>query len=86
MVAAHWLAAVGRWRSGSYLGPIAVVLRVFFPDRLRRDIDNVAKSVTDAMNGGPYVDDSQVHELHVYRAIDKMRPRVEVEVFRLEEP
>jgi Holliday junction resolvase RusA-like endonuclease len=34
-----------------------------FPKRI--DIDNVYKSITDAMNGIVYVDDSQIVEAHI---------------------
>ena len=47
------------------------------------DVDNLAKSVLDAMNGVAYGDDSQVVDLQATKAVDRARPRVEVEVRRV---
>lgn len=45
-------------------GPLAITIDVHPPDRRRRDIDNVQKSLLDALeHGGAYRDDSQVVRL-----------------------
>ena len=41
----------------------ACLLGLEFPKRI--DLDNVYKSITDAMNGIVYVDDSQIVEAHI---------------------
>ena len=46
----------------------------------RRDVDNCAKSICDALNGIAYLDDSQIIELTVRRAVDRERPRAVVRV------
>jgi Holliday junction resolvase RusA-like endonuclease len=47
-------------------GPIAVQVEVFPPDHRRRDIDNVQKSLFDALqHGGVYRDDSQIVRLQI---------------------
>jgi crossover junction endodeoxyribonuclease RusA len=52
-------------------GPLAVEVTVHPPDRRRRDIDNVAKALLDALQqGGAYHDDSQIVRL----AIEKVEP------------
>jgi Holliday junction resolvase RusA-like endonuclease len=61
-------------------GPVAVWLHVYFPDARPRDIDNAAKSALDGANEVVWKDDSQVHELHVYRRIDRAKPRLEFRV------
>lgn len=61
----------------------AIELQVVAESGARRDIDNVAKAVLDAMNGVAYDDDARVHELHVFRSVDAARPRVEVRLWRL---
>ena len=38
-----------------------------FDDKRKRDLDNLLKAVTDAMNGIVYDDDSQIDELRVKR-------------------
>lgn len=48
-------------------GELAVQIDVFPPDRRRRDLDNTLKALLDAMQGGAYVDDNQIGELHVER-------------------
>lgn len=49
---------------------LAVRLTVHPPDRRRRDIDNLAKSLLDAMqHAGVYQDDSQIDRLLIERAI-----------------
>ena len=59
---------------------LSVVL--WLPDRRRRDVDNCAKSICDGLNGIAYLDDSQIIELTVRRAVDRERPRAEVTVER----
>ena len=61
-------------------GPLAVTLRFYRKDGRRVDIDNLAKSALDSMNGIVYRDDGQVVDLHASKAQDKARPRIEVEV------
>tara|TARA_Y100000310_G_scaffold24889_1_gene23850 strand:- start:2402 stop:2851 length:450 start_codon:yes stop_codon:yes gene_type:complete len=56
-----------------------VRVQVFFGDRRRRDVDNVAKSILDALNKVVYWDDHQVSTLVVQRMeVDRDNPRVEV--------
>jgi crossover junction endodeoxyribonuclease RusA len=83
-VRVHALAAVARtsWRTGVRGARYAVALAVYFPDERRRDLDNACKAVLDACNGVAFSDDSEVDELHVVRGIDRVRPRVEVNVRR----
>jgi Holliday junction resolvase RusA-like endonuclease len=64
--------------------PVAMMLRIFWPDARRRDIDNNIKCILDSANGLVFDDDSQVSELHVSSAIDRSNPRVEVEVHLVE--
>lgn len=58
----------------------SATLRIYFADLRRRDLDNVIKSVLDALNDVAYADDAQVHEIHAYRELDRENPRVEVEL------
>lgn len=57
-----------------------LTVRLFMGDKRRRDIDNCAKAVGDALNKTAYADDSQVRELHAYRTFDKLQPRAEVTI------
>jgi Holliday junction resolvase RusA-like endonuclease len=60
-----------------------VSILAVFADVRRRDLDNVCKSVTDALNGVAYLDDAEVDEVHLVRGLDRARPRVEVRVSTL---
>jgi crossover junction endodeoxyribonuclease RusA len=77
MVAAAACAAA-RWNAQPPAKSYAVILRVFTVSARRQDLDNVTKCLLDGMNRVVYPDDSLVDELHVYRQLDKERPRVEV--------
>lgn len=57
-----------------------VDVEAYLPDERRRDLDNVAKTILDALNGVLYLDDSQVTTLLVATHVDRERPRVEVTV------
>ena len=49
-------------------GRLAVHVALFPPDKRKRDVDNVLKSLLDACeHAGCYVNDSQIDELHVIR-------------------
>ncbi len=61
-------------------GPVSVSLRVFC--RRKMDVDNVAKSILDGLNGIAYEDDDQVVELRVrkFKVKNKAEERVEIEI------
>jgi len=64
-------------------GPVGVRIVCVASQRNQPDLDNVAKSILDGLNGVAWDDDRQVVELHVY--VRRGRPeRVEVEVWRLD--
>ena len=52
-------------------GPVRVQILACRPDRRRRDIDNILKSLLDALDhAGAYEDDSQIWKLSVEWALD----------------
>lgn len=61
-------------------GPIVATIDVYYRSKL--DVDNVAKSILDGLNGVAYEDDDQVVELLVrkHKVKDKADERVEIEV------
>ena len=61
-----------------FTGNISVELQFFLPDKRRKDWDNLAKNVMDAMNGIVYKDDSQVTMATIEKAYDKNEPGVYV--------
>lgn len=64
-------------------GPVAVFMRLYTKGRF--DIDNVAKSILDGMNGICYLDDEQVNLLIVAKekVENEQNERAEIEVMPL---
>lgn len=62
--------------------PVDVEIAAWFPDRRRRDIDNVLKAPLDALtHAGVWQDDSQIQSLSIRRAgIDQAKPRLEITI------
>lgn len=60
---------------------LAVKIYAHPPDRRRRDLDNILKSLLDAMqHGGLYEDDSQIDHLTVIRCTPGLSGAVTVEI------
>jgi len=61
-------------------GPVFVALDIY--TRRKMDLDNVAKSILDGLNGIAYEDDDQVVELLVrkHKVKQKQEERVEIEI------
>jgi Holliday junction resolvase RusA-like endonuclease len=86
------LAALTEWRNENngqkwnVTGPFALNAFLFFGDRRKRDIDNVLKSISDALNKLLYDDDHQLDEISAKRRYDIRSPRAVVTVSRLRDP
>jgi Holliday junction resolvase RusA-like endonuclease len=86
-VGIHARAAAARIRWSSAKGETySVTLRLHFADRRRRDVDNCAKAVLDALIGVAFLDDFQVARLETWRVLAHPRPGVVVTVTRCSEP
>jgi crossover junction endodeoxyribonuclease RusA len=59
-------------------GSLALSIRFFFTSALRRDIDGGLKIAQDALCEGLGVNDNRIVETHLYKDVDKARPRIEV--------
>ena len=66
-----------------FTGPVMVNFTVYRPRR-SGDLDNVQKSLFDALKGHTWEDDAQIVEIHAFRKDNKINPRVEVEVTEIE--
>ena len=67
-------------------GPLVVDVTVFPPDKRRRDIDNVLKSLLDALEeGGAFYDDGQIFDLRVKKMEPVMGGKVIVRIRKIEE-
>lgn len=64
--------------------PIWLSVRFYRSTHRRCDLDNLAKTVLDALNGVAYADDSQVIQLEAYKFVDAANPRTEVTVREVE--
>ena len=78
------MAAMAAGARTPYDGAVRLHIVLWLPDNRRRDVDNCAKSICDALNGIAYGDDSQIEELVVRRHVDHDRPRAEVTVEHME--
>jgi Holliday junction resolvase RusA-like endonuclease len=62
------VAVLAGLRGRPLVGPLAVEVDIYPPDRRRRDLDNVLKALLDALeHGGAYADDGQIVRLEVTR-------------------
>jgi crossover junction endodeoxyribonuclease RusA len=59
-------AYVAEGQTKPVTGPLAVDIEAFFPDRRRRDLDNILKSLLDSLtHAGVWEDDSQITDLRI---------------------
>lgn len=83
-VMAYAMSAIGAGRLPRWgAARVDVLILATFADNRRRDIDNVAKSVLDALNGVIWADDAQVDGLRIVRSLDRKNPQTEVVITRL---
>ena len=62
------MALLAADRAAPMRGRLEMVVHVFPPDGRRRDLDNLQKSLCDALQAaGVYADDSQIDRLDVHR-------------------
>jgi len=56
----------------------SVIIRAYFGDKRKHDIDNVVKTIFDSFNGLVYKDDNQIQKLVVEKGYCKGKPRTEI--------
>ena len=75
----HLVKIVSRW-CNPYICNVALEVYVYRPKNIG-DIDNYLKVMLDNLQGGLYVNDKQITELHIYKRVDRDNPRVEVKAW-----
>jgi len=73
-------AAALKWAQEPMKGPLSIQVTFYRADRRRVDYDNLAKTVTDALQGIVYCDDSQIVSALINKRIGCDRPRMEIAV------
>lgn len=63
-------------------GDLAMRIWLYRPER-RGDIDNFTKLLQDSLQGVIYKNDNAIVEQHLYKRLDSLTPRVEVEIWRV---
>ena len=77
------------WKAGAAHGkfttPVSVEIMAWYPDKRRRDIDNVLKAPLDALtHAGVWSDDSLIKSLSIRKAgYSQREPRLEIEIKEL---
>lgn len=57
-----------KWTREPLIGNLSVRILVYFPDKRKRDLDNLLKALLDALQkNGLYKDDSQITELEIVK-------------------
>ncbi len=67
-------------------GPLALSIRFFFTSALRRDVDGGLKIAQDALCQGLGLNDNRIIETHLYKAVDKAHPRMEISLSQAGSP
>lgn len=60
--------------------PCKMMIKFEIVHRKQVDLDNLTKAVTDALNKVAYIDDSLIHELHLYKHIKAEVNRITIEI------
>jgi crossover junction endodeoxyribonuclease RusA len=64
--------------SGLQSASLALSIRFYFTSALRRDVDGGLKIAQDALCQGLGINDNRIVETHLYKRVDKAKPRIEV--------
>jgi len=59
---------------------VKVKVIYYLGSKRRKDLQNLPKTTMDALNGAVYKDDSQVHDLHIIKKLDRKNPRIRITI------
>jgi len=81
-IAGFALQAMATARTDQISGNLMACMTFYISDRRRKDLDNLIKSVMDALNKLVYDDDSQIVRIIASKEVcEKNKDRTEVEIF-----
>ncbi len=60
---------------------LGLTVRFYFPSLLRRDVDGGLKITQDALCQALGINDNRILHIHLIKALDSSRPRMEVSLF-----
>lgn len=72
--------AKAQWKGKPLGDEVELWVTLYFGTKRRADLDNFNKLLLDSMTGVVYEDDSQIRHLHIERAYDPKKPRIEIEI------
>lgn len=62
-----------------------MTIHYYLGTKRRKDIVNLPKTTTDALNEAVYEDDSQIAECHIFRHLDRKNPRLEIVISEMDD-
>lgn len=62
-------------------GPVGMEVTFTFKDYRNRDLDNLAKSLNDSLNGILFKDDSQIKDLYLHKVLDYDKECIEIKIW-----
>lgn len=65
---------------------VRVKITYYLKSKRRKDLQNLPKTTMDALNAAVYIDDSQVHDLHIVKKLDRDNPRTRISVEEMSDP
>ena len=76
------LAAVKKAKKQRLKGLIIMEIWYYVGSKRRKDLPNLPKTTTDALNEVVYFDDFQIHDMIMHRRLDRKDPRVEITLWK----
>lgn len=69
-----------QWKDGITESTLTVEVKLFFKSKIKHDIDNYSKILLDSLTGIVWKDDSQIEQIIISKFMDKLNPRIEIEI------
>ena len=77
---AYQWEAKRQWKGDPTEKDIEVVVKLYFNNKGKHDIDNFSKILYDALTGIVWEDDSQIKKATTEMLYDKLNPRITIEI------